>query len=351
LLKRLVVIIFVVSIGWVAWRMLRDEMTVGMPTGLSFEEGIDAIEDSIASFVESVPIPGPINPDYVPPVSSSPGWVGVPVYDGPLPDNFRPQRTYLAHGDESNGGFGNVENFTTLQMELSKDYNPGHFLSMVDLRIHSINSMCKDNTYGASVGLVERYIPSSSCRMWGFNGFWDYRQGSLGQWHQLGLGVETLGKRWDFRANGYWPLEDAAKKTCVFDDFSGGFFMKTVKFESAFAGVNAEVGWKPIRSRNFQLYAAAGPYYISGDCSKAWGGRARLRPQYQDVAAIEGIVSYDHIFGVIYQVQVIFSIPLYRDPANHRRAPCDIYNREVFQPVERWDIILLDRGSCTFSNF
>ena len=99
------------------------------------------------------------------------------------------------------------------------------------------------------------------------------------------------------------------------------------------------------KSTNFQLYTAAGPYYISGDCRKSWGGRARLRPQYKDVAALEGIVSYDDVFGIIYQVQFIFSIPLYRDPANHRKAPCGIYNREVFQPVERWDILLLDRGS------
>lgn len=261
-----------------------------------------------------------------------------------------PKRLFLRQTEESREGFGHVKNYTTLDILFAPEYKPGRFLHMADVRVQNINNLCKINTYGTNLGYVTRHIPKSSCWMWGLNAYWDYRQGSIAHWFQLGAGAELLGKYCDFRVNGYWPLEDKRKKSHTFE-VGEDLFTKRIKFEYAYAGFNAELGWKAVRTRDFQLYLAGGPYYLSGNCDhKGWGGSFRVRPQYRDYLAVDLSMSDDGIFHLIYQIQVIFSLPLYRSPRG-KKPPCSLYNREIYQPVERWDLITLGRGTCWESNF
>lgn len=260
-----------------------------------------------------------------------------------------PKRVFLRQTEESREGFGHVKNYTTLGILFAPEYKHGNFLHMADLRVNNINNLCKINTYGTNLGYVTRYIPKSSCWMWGLNAYWDYRQGSIAHWFQLGAGAELLGKYCDFRVNGYLPLEDKRKKSHTFE-VGEDLFTKRIKFEYAYTGFNAELGWKAVRTRDFQLYLAGGPYYLSGNCDhKSWGGSFRVRPQYRDYVAVDLSMSDDSIFHLIYQIQVIFSLPLYR--SKDKKPPCKIYNREIYQPVERWDLITLGRGTCWKSNF
>lgn len=262
-----------------------------------------------------------------------------------------PKWVFLRHTEESREGFGQVKNYTTLGVLFAPEYNPGHYLPMADLRVSNINSRCKINTYGTNVGFLTRYIPHSSCWMWGFNAYWDYRQGSVKHWFQLGAGLELLSKYCDFRMNGYWPLEGIRRKIHTFE-VGEDLFTKRIKFEHSYAGFNAEFGWKILRMRDFQIYLAGGPYYLSGGCArqKSWGGSFRIRPQYRDYLAVDLSMSDDSIFHMIYQVQFIFSLPLYYTPKGHK-PPCRIFNREIYQPVVRWDLITLGRGTCWESNF
>lgn len=284
-----------------------------------------------AAVLPQTPSPDPTNPESMGP---------------PLP-----KRVFLKQVEESRKGFGRVKNYTTLGILFAPEYRTGHFLPMLDFRISNINNLCKMNTYGTNLGFVARSIPKTpTCWMFGLNAYWDFRQGSLTNWFQFGAGMEFLGKYCDFRINGYVPLQGKYVTKHTFD-VGEGLFTKRIKFEYPFMGFNAELGWKIMRMQPLQIYLAGGTYYIHGSYGKnAWGGSFRIRPQYRDFIAVDLQMSDDSIFHLIYQLQVIFSFPLYHTPKGQKR-PCGIYNREIYQPVERWELITLNRGTCWKNNF
>jgi hypothetical protein len=242
-------------------------------------------------------------------------------------------------------------NYSTVEMLIGPEYKLGQFLPMVDLRGHRF-----DNTkYASNVGFVGRYIPDNFCKIYGANAYWDYRQGSWGGFHQLGVGIEVLGRRWDFRANGYIPLKTTERiKTCVFDDYIGDYVITRRKIEFVSYGYNAEVGYLAVRSDKFLLYGAASLYYLSGRgiSTDTRGGKFRIRPQYKDYIAIDLSVSYDNIFRAVYQAEVLFTIPLYHIASHkYEKNRCGLTDRQIYQPVERYEIMPIGKKCCWKTNF
>ncbi len=263
-----------------------------------------------------------------------------------------PKRIDVRH----NQGFNQRSNFgtdyTTVAMLLASDYVQGSVMPMIDLRAHHFDN----NRYAANVGVGGRYIPHTDtfCELLGFNAYYDYRQGVQGHYNQVGLGIEVLGKRWEFRANAYFPIGIKRHKTkCEFRDFSGGFFAVNRRCEFTAYGYNAEVGYYPINGHTFSLYTAIGPYYLLRRCEHdTLGGLARARAQYRDYLALEGRVSYDPVFKTVYQLIVLFRLPLYQIfTQKNRKTPCGMFERQVYQPVERFEIMPLGRRSCWERNF
>lgn len=266
-----------------------------------------------------------------------------------------PKRVYLSHvdgvGDQSGISFGT--DYATFQMLLAPDYRLGEFMYMVDLRGHRFDN----NTFGANVGLGVRYIPEldSFCELLGLNSYYDYREGFIGDYHQMGLGVEVLGRRWDFRANGYIPLGAAKNMNSCHYDYPGGYEIDFSDCEFATYGFNAEVGWLAVKGKEFLLYAATGPYFLtrSSCCFETMRGfEFRLRPQFKDYFAIEGKVSWDNVYEWVYQTQFIVSIPLYAvSKRGSVKRPCGISERQIYQPVERFEVMPLGRRQCWSQNY
>ena len=247
-------------------------------------------------------------------------------------------------------GIGYSVGYTKLNILLAPDYRKEGFLPMVELSGLRFN----DNTYAANVGFVGRYITESFCEILGGNIFYDFRQGVRGSYHQLGVGVEVIGKRWDFRANAYVPFGVKRHTTkCVFDDYIGPYCATKRENEFAAYTYNAEIGFQVINSNAFPLYIAAGPYYFSGEFdTTAMGGKVRLRPQYKDFIAVDLSFSHDNVFGSIFQVEVIFSLPLYKlSSIKNQKGPCGTPNRKIYQPVERFLVMPLSENCCWKSNF
>jgi hypothetical protein len=246
------------------------------------------------------------------------------------------KRMIISH----NGGYGDDEGFgygtdySTLGLFLAPDYTVGSFYPFLDLRAHRFDN----DTYAFNVGVGGRYIPAPNtfCEIIGFNLFYDWRQGFLNEYNQFGVGVEVLGKRWDFRANGYFPVgAKTFKSTCVFDDY--------------------EVGWLAIASKNFLLYTAAGPYYLTRksccfNFEPIRGGRIRVRPQYKDYFAVDVSVTHDSTFNTVWQTVFIVSLPFYQ-MANQNEKPCRLTDRQIYQPIEREEIMSLGLRSCWQQNF
>jgi hypothetical protein len=243
-------------------------------------------------------------------------------------------------------------NYTTALMILAPDYRPGAFLPMADLRGHRFD----DTTYAANAGFVGRFIPSSSSAfgdILGFNAFYDYRQGGVGYFQQLGLGLEVLGRRWEFRGNAYVPFGAKRRvRQCVFDDYEGDFFFIQDVIESVSYAFNAEVGYYLVNGSDFSLYLAAGPYYIAGDefTDKKRGGEARIRPQYRDFLALDLSVRYDSIFKTIWQGEIAVNLPLYAIK-NQNLRPSGLRDRQIYQPVQRFEVMPVTTRCCYQSNF
>jgi hypothetical protein len=265
-----------------------------------------------------------------------------------------PKRLMLSHnmGYGENFGPERGTDFTTFEVFLAPDYCVGSFYPLIDLRGHRFDN----DSYALNIGIGGRYIPSSNnfCEMMGINFFYDWRQGFLTEYNQFGIGLEVLGKRWDFRANGYFPVgQKKYKVTCVFDQYEGGYVITERKFEITTYGYNLEVGWLAIASKNFLLYAAAGPYYLTRKscCFESIvGGKIRMRPQYKDYIALDVSYCRDSNSNSFWETTFIVSLPLYQI-TNQNERPCRLTDRQIYQPIERFEIMTLGKRSCWTQNY
>lgn len=259
-----------------------------------------------------------------------------------------PKRIDLTHIEGWEAGINYGTNYSSLAILFAPDYRIGHTLPLVDLRAHRFDN----NTYAASLGVIARYLPESFCELLGANIYYDYRQGSIGHFHQMGVGVEILSKRWDFRANAYIPFTTEFKCQCHFDDYQGGFFIKERKTETVSYGYNAEVGYLAVRTHTFLLYLAAGPYYMTGrHChEKTRGVKARIRPQYKDYLALDLSMTHDPVYETVYQAKVIISLPLYQITGQNKNH-CGVTDRQIYQPVERFEVMPVGKCQCWKTNF
>jgi hypothetical protein len=264
--------------------------------------------------------------------------------------SFWPKRYTLRHVKGWGAGVSYGTNYTTAAMMIAPDYRVGRILPFVDLRGHRFDN----NTYAANIGIAGRYIPSPDtfCQILGMNLFYDWRQGRKGNYQQIGLGLEMLGKRWDLRANGYAPISKTSYKTkCVFQ-YGDDFFMEHRECEFISYGFNGEVGYYVVRNDYFFLYAATGPYYLVRKCHESTGGwQFRMRPQYKDFLAVDLSVSHDHVFETVYQAQIIFYLPLYKLSKRINKRPCNLSDQQIYQPIERFEVMPLGRRSCWRTNF
>jgi hypothetical protein len=278
------------------------------------------------------------------------------VEDDCVSAGFWPKLFSLRHvwGDQENTCVPFATNYTTAELLLASNYRLGHVMPLLDLRGHRFDN----NTYAWNVGVGGRYIPNpccdSFCEMLGFNAYYDSREGGLGYYRQVGLGLEVLGSRCDFRANAYVPFGNKRHiLTCVFDDYDGDFIAIRDSIESVSYSFNAEIGFLVFDScHGLSLYLAGGPYFMArGKCDEGVpGGEVRIKPQYKDYVAVDASWRYDHMFKNIWQVAVIFDLPLYQITAP-RRYPCGLRDWQIYQPIDRFEVMPLSMRTCWQTNF
>ena len=158
---------------------------------------------------------------------------------------------------------------------------------------------------GANGGLVGRRYSSNLDRIFGINGYFDTDVTRFGnRYNQLGLGVESLGQYFDFRANGYVPT--GGDKTFIretglsnvpffFENRIG--FIGTRLMEQALRGADAEVG-VPVTPQTPWLRAYAGGYAYQQDGGKdPVGVRARLEGWVSNDLSLGVTTTWDKQFG------------------------------------------------------
>ncbi len=235
-----------------------------------------------------------------------------------------------ANGIGYNQGYSTLEGFFTLPSSLDTSLIP-----FFDIRGHVFN----DGKFAANAGVGVRYLSSM---VWGVNAYYDFRETHRKNYNQVAVGFEALGKVWDFRWNGYFPVGEKTSHFyhTKFHSYKGNHFYISRKQEVAMTGTNAEAGAHFNAGHHVHMYAAAGPYYFAGEGRQAWGGQARLLATLYDYVGLQLSGSYDSVFRGIMQGEISFRIPLGSKKEVAKNASCRLSQRAL-QPVDRNEIVVL----------
>ncbi len=154
----------------------------------------------------------------------------------------------------------------------------------------------------ASGGLGLRYYDSSRERVYGLAGYYDYDDGNLNEYQQVGLSFQSLGNWVDFYINGYLPV--GTDKNVISTRFQNPIFTGNAvmldridNIESSYAGLNAEIGGPlPLLGRyGFRGYV--GGYYFQADDDQNFAGTSvRIDAQVTDDVVIGINVTNDRVF-------------------------------------------------------
>lgn len=255
------------------------------------------------------------------------------------------------------GGIGYNQGYTTLKAFLAPDPSRLSLMPFVDFRGHVFD----DGKFAANAGLGIRAL--ADCRVYGANLYYDYRNTKQQHYNQIGLGFETLGVRWDFRANGYLPVgskkssfyDSSTTSVSVFDSFQGNqaltrqTFTSNGKVQFAMKGVNVEAAFHILKNENIDLYAAVGPYYYNYSSKQAIGGQARVGARIYEYLSVEAINSYDSRFHENIQGSIGINIPFGPRPKvskNKKLEKCSsscLLAQRIVQDVQRQEIIVVDK--------
>ncbi len=259
------------------------------------------------------------------------------------PGKYQHCRGSVRHID--GGGIGYNQGYTTLDGFFASEPNEDDFMQFLDFRGHIFN----DGKIAINVGGGFRKIARN--RIYGGNIYYDYRRLDTLDFNQIGLGFETLGTRWDLRLNGYLPVGEKINTpySSEFSAFCGNNMMLFEKYRLVMTGANAEVGVHFGKSRLFDFYACASPYYFheKTDCKpNLWGGKARLSAKFKQYWILEISDSYDRIFKNRFQAQLTLTIPFgggSKNSSSMSEDVCDALFSRMVQPVDRQEIIVIDQ--------
>lgn len=257
------------------------------------------------------------------------------------PDGKQHYRASIRHIES--GGIGYEDGYTTFEAFFASDPSQWKVTPFLDARGHVFDN----GKWAANAGIGLRALLGG--RVYGINTYYDYRNTGRLKANQIGIGLETLGKLFDFRINGYLPV--GAKQSDPYDPtfgaFSGNSLLISQKYHSAMKGANAECGFHFGKSKSFDFYAAAGPYYFIGKMDPAtWGGKARILGTFRDVLSVEILDSYDRTFHNKFQGQISLNFSLGpKSKVKKQGRTCktaNTLNDRMLQKIDRQEIIVVD---------
>jgi hypothetical protein len=265
-------------------------------------------------------------------------------------DESSPNPFNMSFSHNDGRGIGYSEGYTSVDLLYTPSFqaekNMQYFL---DARAHMFN----DGKSAANVGLGARYLDYKKQKVYGANLFYDYRQVHHDGFQQMGLGIEVLGKRWDFRMNGYIPFGrnkvDFGHTLFIFPE---DLFTICKQREKVMAGFDAEFGmpiWKKWNTRfPFELYAASGIYYftpkIYSNCGRdAWGCKLRVAADVSTFLRLEVRTTYDREFRWRGEGVISVSFPI-GGASCEPQICCDYLRTIAIQPVVRQEMIVVSKA-------
>jgi len=252
-------------------------------------------------------------------------------------------------------GFGRFEGFVPLFQ------NPGKDVLFLEGRLLLDNGA----HLGGNILLGYRaFNPELNRSFGGYVGY-DNRDTGNTTFHQLGLGLESLGEIWDFRLNGYLPVGDT-RQVVASNTVDGGFqptgnlmfqgnslllpgeniFQTTTIREAAMSGLDFEVGAKLADlAYGGEVRGYGGVYYYDASGSPSTvGGKLRVEVRPTDYLNLGLGVQHDDLFGTNILFTVGGTFPGTR-PSGYRKQrdePESVWAR-MGESVSRTASIVVDQ--------
>lgn len=254
-------------------------------------------------------------PDYTPYFGQSGGVTESPVL-GRMPQENPLFGPVLMWESNIGDGLGFGESYHRLNARLPYHVVPGNSVLMADLSA----SMTDTNQDLFNVGVIWRNYDAMRNRVFGWNAYWDSDdgRGSGSAWERVGVGVESLGKYIDFRANGYWV---SGNDSVLLDDQLVGALsqvgntvqrIRNQRRDNAYSGFDVEAGGPLpfLGRRGCNLYAGA--YLLDNDYGyETVGFSARFQALVTSNATLDLRVTEDDTFGTNAWFSVSYTIPNY----------------------------------------
>ncbi len=204
-------------------------------------------------------------------------------------------------------GVGYKDGYTTLE-GFGIYGESSSWMPFFDIRGHVFDN----GKFAGNVGIgMRNYLPSIDHYFGGYL-YYDVRQSTHGLMpQQLSPGMELLGKRMEYRINGYFPVgnDGGRKYDFKFEEFEGNRIIVKGKQQRTMTGGDAEIGVHVTQSTKYDVYAGAGPYYFTASDRSSWGGKARLLGRYKQWVSLEASYSYDRLFGNVVQGTISLNAP------------------------------------------
>ena len=273
--------------------------------------------------------------------------------------NAHSDMVYFKHVEGK--GYGYKEGYSTLGAFITPYSTFSHVLPFLDLRGHVFNRHWK---FAANAGVGVKWL-SNSPFVLAAAAYYDYRQTHHSHYNQVGLSLEFLWNRWEFRANGYLPVGEKTHVRKIsetasysFEKFAGHslFYTTTLdihrKVEFAMKGVDAELGFHLMHPQEFYtLYLGGGPYYFhspSGLKKHALGGQVRIQARVTPYITLQISDSWDNLFHNKFQGEISLNIPfgghVMKRNGDFKAPCCEVLSMEsrMVQPMHRNEIIVAD---------
>ncbi|NJL03286.1 MAG: hypothetical protein HC910_22965, partial [Spirulinaceae cyanobacterium SM2_1_0] len=211
---------------------------------------------------------------------------------------------------------------------------------------------------GSNIRLGYRqHLPESDLVVGGHLGY-DLRNTEFSEtFHQIGLGAEVMGQRWEARLNGYLPIGDTRRQVAFADSgtlisnlqfrgnnlFFDRFRQQTQTFEAAAAGLDLEGGYQLADWESGSLYGYLGTYYLNVPSEGGYlGVRGRLLAELSEVLSAGVAVSTDGNFGTNFTLQLAATFGG-RPVRQQGETPAESVVARLGQPVQRREMIAIDR--------
>lgn len=251
-------------------------------------------------------------------------------------------------GFNSGQGIANTGSYETLGLYYSPLPECGSFSPYFEVNGHYLN--CGE--WATNTGLGVQFAPCMGSTLYRGVAYYDYREFSRYEYHQVALSLERIGPCFDIRLNGYLPVGDKGHRyyNCQFDFVN--IFCDHYAFNS-FKGVDLSFSRSLSISESLGIYTTIGTYYFQSphynatdvrsgfDKTHMWGGKLAV-----ECEVINGLIlGVQGFYDTEFRGSVLAEINWYFPLAKVYCSEKEIYS----YPVRRVEIMPVNKRHCSFT--